>query len=129
MSSEPEKITIVEGPAPAFESTVEPWLYALAEGPHLKRIVRCLLRTLNGTALLERCTNAWEEGREVFLDYRDNSGLRQQALIVAARSGELDEGQVLQLWVRLDSALDAELDDDDLDFADDDEDGDGGPLE
>ena len=63
----------------------------------------------------------------MFLDYRDNSGLRQQALIVAARSGELDEGQVLQLWVRLDSALDAELDDDDLDFDDDGDD--EGPFE
>jgi len=114
--NEPEKITIIEGPIPAFENSIEPWVFALAEGPMLKRIVRCVLRTFNGPGLVERCLNAWRDGREIYLDYRDQTGLRSQALILAARCDEIDEGQLLQLWLRLDSLIEeAEIDDGDAD--------------
>ena len=109
--TDPEKITIVEGPPPLFDRTIEPWVYSLAEGPALKRAARCILRTFDGRALVERCTNAWDQSREVFLDYKQNDGLRKQALILAARCEELPEGHVLQLWLRLDSAFDDEADD------------------
>jgi len=121
MSSEPETITIIEGPAPIFENSVEPWVYAIAEGPMLKRVVRCVLRTFNGPGLVERCLSTWREGRDIFLDYRDPSGQREQAFILAARHDEVSEGQVLQLWLRHDSLLEeAELDDDLDTDADDD---------
>ena len=119
MSSEPETITIIEGPAPIFENSVEPWVYAIAEGPVLKRMVRCVLRTFNGPGLVERCLNAWREHRDIFLDYRDPDGQREQALILAARHDEVSEGQVLQLWLRLDSLLEEAEIDDDVDADDD----------
>jgi hypothetical protein len=119
--TEPEKITIIEGPAPAFENSIEPWVFALAEGPLLKRVVRCVLRTFNGPGLVERCQNAWRDNREIYLDYRDPSGLRSQALIIAARCDAIDEGQLLQLWLRLDSMLEeAEINDGDADIDPDD---------
>lgn len=119
LMSEPETITIIEGPTPIFESTVEPWVYAVAEGPMLKRVVRCVLRTFNGPALVERCFNAWREDREILLDYRDHNGAREQALILAARHDVVPEGHLLQLWLRLDSLLEEAEIDDDLDADDD----------
>lgn len=114
MTNEPEKITIVEGPPPAFEPAGDPWVYALNEGPVLKQTARCLLRTMNGPALLERCHNAWNEGRDVFLEYRESDGLRKESLILAARGDEIAEGQLLQLWIQLDALPEAAYDDGDL---------------
>ena len=36
------------------------------------------------------------------MEYRTTSGLTEEALIVAARTGKVDAGQVLHLWLRLD---------------------------
>lgn len=113
MTTEPEKITIVEGPPPVFEPAGDPWVYALNEGPVLKQTARCLLRTLNGPALLERCRTAWSESRDVFLEYRENDGLRKEALILAARGDEVPEGQLLQLWIQLEALPEAAYDDGD----------------
>jgi hypothetical protein len=112
---EPEKITIVEGPPPLFEPSIEHWAYAIGEGPVLKRAVRCMLRTMNGTALLERCRGAWREGRETMLEYRTMDGLRQEAVILAARKTEWPEGEVLLLWVRLDQEIELTVDEGDTD--------------
>lgn len=112
---EPEKITIIEGPPPLFESSIEPWVYAIGEGPVLKRAVRCVLRTFNGPALVTRCRNAWDDGRETMLEYRTMDGLRQEAVILAARADEVPDGQVLVLWVRLDQEVEMAFDDSDLD--------------
>lgn len=114
MTLEPEKITIVEGPPPIFEPVGDPWIYALSEGPALKQTARCLLRTLNGPALLERCQKAWRESRDVFLEYRESDGYRKEALILAARKDEIDEGQLLQLWIQLEALPEAAFDDNDF---------------
>jgi hypothetical protein len=115
MTIEPEKITIVEGPPPIFEPAGDQWVFALNEGPVLRQTARCLLRTLNGPQLIERCRNAWGEQRDVFLDYREHDGLRKEALILAARNDEVPEGQVLQLWIQLDAIPEAAVDDGDID--------------
>lgn len=81
---------------------MEQWVIGLAEGPALPYTVRCLLRTFNGPGLVKRCRDAWGEYRDVFLDYRNYDGLRKQALIIGARYDETENGQVLQLWLRLD---------------------------
>jgi len=117
MTLEPEKITIVEGPPPIFEPTGDPWIYALNEGPVLKQAARCLLRTMNGPALLKRCQTAWAENRDVFLEYRESDGYRKESLILAARKDEVDEGQLLQLWIQLETLPEAAFDDND--FGDD----------
>lgn len=100
--TEPAKITIVEGPPPRFEPSTDSWVEAVSEGPRIHQSARCLLRTMNGVQLVERCRDAWREGREAYLEYRTISGLTEEALIVAARTGKVDAGQVLHLWLRLD---------------------------
>jgi len=97
----PEKITIIEGPPPTFESPHEWWVPALAEGPRLPRLALTRLRTFNGPAMVERCWKAWDEGRSVHLEYRDEDGLTQQAQILAARYVEMPEGHVLLLYLRV----------------------------
>ncbi|MCS6909639.1 MAG: hypothetical protein NZM11_03605 [Anaerolineales bacterium] len=100
-STTPEKITIIEGPTPAFEAPIESWALSLSEGPTLPRIAFTQLRTFNGPALVERCWKAWEQGRACHLEYRDEDGLRREAQIIAARYVEVPEGHVLLLHVKL----------------------------
>lgn len=104
---EPEKITIIEGPPPTFEPALDHWVIGQTEGPGLAYTVRCVLRAANGPALVERCRNAWEDGRDVVLEYRTYDGLNEEALILVARHEETDEGDVLQLWLRLDELPEA----------------------
>lgn len=99
--STPEKITIIEGPTPTFEAPNETWALSLAEGPKLARVALTRLRTFNGPALVERCWKAWDEGRPVNLEYRDEDGQTREAQIIAARYSEVAEGHVLLLHVRL----------------------------
>ena len=101
MDREAEKITIIEGPTPTFEQTSETWLPSLAEGPELPSLALTRLRTLNGPSMVERCWKAWDEGRPVQLEFRDEDGLRQSAEVLAARYTELEEGHLLLLYVRL----------------------------
>ena len=124
--SETERITVVEGPTPAFEPNTEPWLLAMSEGPAIPFTGRCLLRTLDGNALLQRCRKAWQQGRAACLEFTNMSGLPEEALILAARAGEVEAGEVLQLWLRLNSWPE-EFDDadDHLGFESDDEDATG----
>jgi hypothetical protein len=96
-----EFITIVEGPTPDFTPTSSEWPWSLHEGPADTVCAVCKLRTLNGTAMMERCRNAWEEERPVRLDYPDGEGGREEADILAVRMDTLDEGDILYLWVRL----------------------------
>lgn len=113
-SSEAEKITIIEGPPPTFEAAVDPWAYSLIEGPLPFQVALCRLRTFNGPALVERCYRAWRRAQPIVLQYRTADGQTRAVSIVAARWVELDEGQVLQLWVRL------PLTDDEFEFERDD---------
>ena len=124
--SETEKITVVEGPTPAFEPNNEPWLLAMSEGPTIPFTGRCLLRTFDGNTLLQRCRKAWQQGRAACLEFTNMAGLPEEALILAARVGEVEAGEVLHLWLRLNSWPEGFDDPDDpLDFESDDEDATG----
>ena len=123
-----EKITIIEGPPPTFEAVQDGWAVGLIESPLLFSVGLTRLRTYNGPALLERCHRAWRHQNTIHLEYRDDTGLENQAPILAARTQEGDEGQVLLLWVRMDidleeiDPIDESNEDDDLegDLPDDD---------
>ncbi len=116
-----EKITIIEGPPPTFEAISDGWALGLNEGPYLAEIALTRLRTFNGPSLVERCYRAWHKKKNINLEYRSPDGLEETAPIVAARSLETVDGQVLLLWVRL-PGNDIELElgyDDDSDEEDD----------
>jgi hypothetical protein len=102
-----EKITIIEGPPPTFEAVQDAWAVGLIESPLLFSVGLTRLRTYNGPALLERCHRAWRHKNTIQLEYRDDTGLENQAPILAARALEVDEGQVLLLWVRMEIDLEA----------------------
>ena len=122
-----EKITIIEGPPPTFEAVNEGWVLGLNESPTLADIAITRLRTYNGPALVERCYRAWRDQQAIYLEFRTPDGLERVAPIVAARTVEVDEGQLLLLWVRLnDEEVELELGYED-DFGDDNEDDFGFP--
>jgi hypothetical protein len=98
---EDKKITIIEGPPPVFESVPDAWPMGLNESPTLSSVVMTRLRTFNGAKLVERCYRAWRSRDTIHLEFRAPDGLPHKAPIVAARHVEVDEGQVLLLWVRL----------------------------
>ena len=95
------------------------------EGPLLYRVATTSVRSFDSQALLERCTRAWKQNQTMFLEYQDEIGLRKEAQIIAAQALSVEEGDVLQLWVRRDleesqqSDDDFESDDGDADFNDD----------
>jgi hypothetical protein len=113
-----DKITIIEGPPPTFEVASDGWALGLNESPLLYSVNVTKLRTFNGPALLERCHRAWRHSSTIHLEYKDEDGLENQAPILAARTVDTDDGQVLLLWVRM------EINPDEIDLADDDEMGD-----
>ena len=96
-----EKITIIEGPPPTFEAATEGWVLGLNESPSLADIAITRLRTFNGPALVERCYRAWRNRETINLEFRTEDGLEHQAPIVAARTVDVEEGQLLLLWVRM----------------------------
>lgn len=96
---EPELIEIIEGPPPEFQPSAQTWLQSLYEGPEVSEVAMCQLRTATGNAIQERCETAWEERRPVVLDFPDEWGMRQQLDVVALRLSEVDEGQLLTIWV------------------------------
>lgn len=120
--SEPELISIIEGPSPEFQPTPQRWLQSIYEGPDDQAVAFCQLRTAKGPDILARCQNAWREHRPVKLDFPDEIRMRQQVDVVAMRLDEVDEGQVLLLWVALPYELVGveDLSDDDFDDFDDD---------
>jgi hypothetical protein len=116
-----EKITIIEGPPPTFEAVNDGWALGLSEGPNLGDIAVTRLRTFNGASLIERCYRAWHNQNSIHLEYRTPEGLEDQAPIVAARYLDLEEGQILLLWVRLvDDQVELELGYDDGEESEDD---------
>ncbi|MHB8806963.1 MAG: hypothetical protein ACYC59_05220 [Anaerolineaceae bacterium] len=114
-----DKITIIEGPPPVFEPIEDGWALGLTEGPFLFDMSLTQVRTFNGPELVERCHRMWKENGIIHLHYRNEMGVEEKVPIMAARSIETDEGQVLLLWTRH-SPEDFE-DFDDLDDLDDDE--------
>jgi len=114
-----DKITIIEGPPPTFEAVNDGWALSLNESNLLTNVALTRLRTFNGPGLLERCHRAWRHQTTIHLEYRGVDGLESQAPILAARTVEVDDGQVLLLWVR------QEIDEEQLEAGfDDDEDND-----
>ena len=123
MVTEPELISIIEGPTPEFQPTPQRWLQSIHEGPRDRAIALCRLRTMSGEDIMERCYLAWDEGRSVKLDYPDELRMRQQADVVAMRLTEVDEGKMLLLYVSLDYEIEfEEVGDDDYDDFDGEED-------
>jgi hypothetical protein len=96
-----DKITIIEGPPPVFEEIGDGWAIGLNESPYLYDLMLTRLRTFNGPALIERCHRTWKNQSMMYLHYRDELGLEERAPILAARTVETADGQVLMLWVRL----------------------------
>jgi hypothetical protein len=91
----------------------------------------CRVRAFNGPALVERCYRAWHAGEPIYLEYRDEEGLTDQASIIAVRWVEQQEGDTLLLWVRLEESeieIEFDIDLDDFDFDDDSDDIDFGSL-
>jgi len=99
-------ITIVEGPPPRFKPADQLWVASLAEGSVPTVVASCDMRTFNGPGLVERCRRAWAEGRPARLNYPVRhapyapASTRAEIEIVAARWSQVQEGQVLTLWVR-----------------------------
>ncbi|MCA1553153.1 MAG: hypothetical protein LC737_02115 [Chloroflexi bacterium] len=122
--NEPELISIIEGPPPQFEFVDEQSLLALQESSLPHELARCDTRTFNGPKLQKRCRDAWNEKRVVMLEYRDMEGMKQRVEICGIRYEDLDEGTLLQLWVRLPvemQLISLEDVDDDEDFDEGDE--------
>ncbi len=123
-----EKITIIEGPPPTFELVNDIWANGIVESPLLANVAVTQLRTANGPALVERCYRAWNKHDSINLEFRGEDGLTLEVPIVAARTNETKDGQLLILWVRLpndDFEVDFEYRDiDGSDFSEDDEDDD-----
>lgn len=109
-ASDSEKITIIEGPPPTFEERADEWVQSLAEAAQPSRTALTRLRTFNGPALVERCYRTWKSRRPMHLEYRAEDGRIERAPIVAARSTQVAEGQMLMLWIRLPLEVEAEVD-------------------
>jgi hypothetical protein len=92
----------------------------VSEGSHVSYVAVTRLRTYNGPALIERCYRAWHKQEPIHLEFRANDGLERSAPIIAARHVEVDEGQMLLLWVRLEED-DVTVE---IDYKDDEEDDD-----
>jgi hypothetical protein len=110
-----DKITIIEGPPPTFEEVMDGWALGLNEGPALYDTMLTRLRTFNGPALVERCYRAWNDQSSMFLHYRDTLGLEARAPIVAVRSVDSQDGQMVLLWIRRkpeETELETDQDDD-----------------
>lgn len=98
---EPELITIIEGPTPDFMPNPQGWVQSIYEGPVETDVALCQLRTGNGPDIIERSQRAWSQGRPVRLDYPDELRMRQQVDVIALRLTQIDEGELLLLWVAL----------------------------
>jgi hypothetical protein len=118
-----DKITIIEGPPPIFEDVHDGWPLGLNESPSLHKLALTRLRTFNGPALVERCYRNWRNHHTIHLEFRATDGLVHKTPIVASRTTETDDGQVIFLWVRLteqEALLEFGADDDQIE--DDDQD-------
>jgi hypothetical protein len=117
-----DKITIIEGPPPNFEDVHEGWPLGLSECPSLHKLALTRLRTFNGPALVERCYQAWHKGQNIQLEFRAADGLVHKTPIVASRTLEVDDGQLIFLWVRFteqEALMELGTDDDQYDIEDD----------
>ncbi len=122
MDIQPEYITIVEGPPPEFQLIANRWAVSVVESLTKNNIAMVEMRTFNGPALVQRCQNAWAEGRPTYLDFPLGDGSREELEIIAIHWEEVEEGHKLYLWLRIEGELeeidlDADIDEDALGFA------------
>ncbi len=118
--TEIEKITIIEGPAPTFELVSDIWVNGIIESPTIANIAVTQVRTFNGPALVERCFRSWKKKELINLEFKGPDGLVLEVPIIAARSTDSGDGQMLHLWVRLpESDMDIEFDFEDDNSSDD----------
>jgi len=120
-----DKITIIEGPPPTFEDVHEGWPLGLNESPTLHKLALTRLRTFNGPSLVERCYRAWHKQQTIQLEFRAADGLIHKTPIVASRTMEAEDGQLILLWVRFteqEALLELGAEDDQVDGDDDDQD-------
>lgn len=117
-ATEPELITIIEGPTPEFQAAPQDWVQSIHEGPIDRLVASCQLRTGNGEDILARSRRAWSENRLVQLDFPDQMRMRQRIDVLALRLTEVEEGAVLILWVSLPIEYD---EDDEYEDGDDDD--------
>jgi hypothetical protein len=96
-----KKITIIEGPPPTFEIVYDVWANGIFDAASQASVAVTRLRTFNGPQLVERCYHAWNEREPITLEFRSTDGMTLEVPIVAARSADGHEGQLLFLWVRL----------------------------
>ncbi len=99
-STEPEVITIVEGPAPDFHVVADPWTFSVLEGQSAYIAASCQVRSFNGQKLMDRCHRAWSTLRPLRLDFKQMDGLRKQVDVIGARLDKVEGVDVLNLWVR-----------------------------
>lgn len=122
--TEKEKITIIEGPAPTFELVSDTWVNGIIESPTIANVAVTQVRTFNGPALVERCHRSWRNQDLINLEFKSPDGLVLEVPIIAAKSSDSEDGQMLHLWVRLpDENVDIEFeyeDSDDDEFNEDD---------
>lgn len=83
-----------------FEPVSDGWLNGINETAGFFSVSITHLRTFNGPALVERCYRAWKAQGAMFLQYRNHLGLEEQVPILAVRSVDGSDGQMLYLWVR-----------------------------
>lgn len=95
-----EKITIIEGPTPEFREVNGLWIQGVSESPIQYDTFYTELRAFDGVSLLDRCSSAWQRKENVVLEYRDETGLTDEIMIIAAHFEETDDGDLLQLWVQ-----------------------------
>jgi hypothetical protein len=130
-----DKITIIEGPPPTFEAVQDGWAQGISDSPFFSGVLSTRLRTFDGPSLVERCQTAWRSRQSINLEYKTMDGLLEEAPIIAARSVQTDEGDMLFLWVRIEEddleleiAYEDEFEDDDESEEDEDDDFDPDPL-
>jgi hypothetical protein len=90
----------------------------------LHKLALTRLRTFNGPSLVERCYRAWHDRHTIQLEFRAADGMIHKTPIVASRTLEMEDGQLIFLWVRLteqEALMELGADDDQLDKGDDDQ--------
>lgn len=100
-NQEPAYITIVEGPPPNFREVINEWPIGVLEGSMNSDVALCEMRTFDGPKLVQRCEEAWQEGRPALLLFPTEDGEQGQLDIVAIRWEAVDEGHKLHLWVKV----------------------------
>jgi len=119
MELQPAYITIVEGPPPDFQEVTNQWAIGVLESHLASDVALVEMRAFDGQKLVQRCADAWADGRPARFNFPLGNGNRGELDIAAARWERTPDGDKLYLWVRLDSSVEIEddsIEDDSLSF-------------